>query len=54
MDTEIVYYIAGFISKSVKKAATCVARGDIFEKISALEIYIEGMIPENHQKILCG
>ena len=35
--------------KSVKKAVTCVARGDILEENSALEIYIEGMTPENCQ-----
>ena len=35
--------------KSVKKAVTCVARGDILEENSALEIYIEGMMPKNCQ-----
>ena len=49
MDTDIVYYVAGFISKSVKKAVTGVASGDIFGEISSLETNIEGMNPENCQ-----
>ena len=49
MDADIVYYIAGFISKKVKKAVTCVACGDILGENSILEIIVEGMIPENHQ-----
>ena len=52
MDADILYYIASFISKSVKKqllvlpVVTCVI---IFEENSALEFSIEGMIPENCQ-----
>ena len=49
MNADIVYYVAGFISKSLKKAVTCVACGDILEENSPLEISIEGMIPENCQ-----
>ena len=29
LDEDIVYYVAGFISKSVKKAVTCVTCGGI-------------------------
>ena len=47
IDTDIVFYVAGFISKRVKKAVTCLACGDILGKNSALQIIIEGMIPEN-------
>ena len=32
MYANIVYYAAGFISKSVKKVVTCVAYGDILGK----------------------
>ena len=49
MDADIVYYVTGFISKNVKKAVTCVACGNILEKNTALEINIEGMIPEDCQ-----
>ena len=49
MDADIVYYVTGFISKNVKKAVTCVACGNILEENTALEINIEGMIPENCQ-----
>ena len=46
MDTDIVYYVARFISKSVKKAVTCVTCNDILGKNSALEISIEVMVPK--------
>ena len=49
MDADIVYYVAGFTSKSVKRAVAYVACGNILGKESALEINIEGMIPENCQ-----
>ena len=49
MDADIAYYVAGFVSKSVRKAVTCVACGNILEENTALEINIEGMIPENCQ-----
>ena len=42
-----MYYVAGFIFKTVKKAVTCVACCDILRENSALEINIEGMVPEN-------
>ena len=49
MDADIVYYFAGFISKSVKKEVTCVTCDDIFGENSALEINTEDMIPKNCQ-----
>ena len=49
MDAGIMYYVAGFISKIMKKAVTCIACGDIVGENSALEINIEGIIPENCQ-----
>ena len=49
MDANILYYVAGFISKSVKKVVTCVASGDIVGENSALELNIEGMIRQNCQ-----
>ena len=49
MDADIMYYVVGFISKIIKKAVTCVACGDIVGENSALEINIEGIIPENCQ-----
>ena len=49
MDSDIVYYVAGFTSKSVKRTVPCVACDDILGEESALEINIEGMIPENCQ-----
>ena len=49
MDADIVYYVAGFVPKSVKASVTCAACGDILGENSALEINIEGMIPENCQ-----
>ena len=49
MDVDIVYYVAGFISNIVKKAVAWVACGDVLGENSALEINIEGMIPENCQ-----
>ena len=47
MYANIVYYVANFISKSVKKEVICVAYGDILGENSALVINIEGTIPEN-------
>ena len=44
-----VYYVAGFISKSVKKAVICVACGGILGEGCALEMNIENMIRENCQ-----
>ena len=49
MDADIVIYVAGFISKSVKKAVTCVACGNNLGENPALEINVEGMTPENCQ-----
>ena len=47
INADIVYYIVGFISKSVKKVVTCVLWGDILGEHCALEINIESMIPED-------
>ena len=52
MNANSVYYVAGFISKSVKALVTCVACGNILGENCALEINTEGMIPENFQFFL--
>ena len=52
MDLDIVYYVAGFISKSVKKAVTCVACGDILAEKATLEINFEGYDPRK-LSVLC-
>ena len=49
MDADIVYYVDGFTSRSLKRAVAYVGCGDILEEGSALEITIEAMIPENFQ-----
>ena len=49
MDADILYYVAGFISKGVKKAVNYVACADIVGENSGLEINIESMIPEIYQ-----
>lgn len=49
MDAEVVYCVAGFIPKGLKKVVTYVAWANIVGENSGLEINIESMIPEIYQ-----
>ena len=52
IDADIVYYVAGFISKSVKKTVKCTACGNMLGDNSEMKMRIEGLIPENCQSFV--
>ena len=52
MDRDIVYYVAGFISRSVKKAIKCIGCGDMLGNSSEIVINVGGVVPQNCQSFL--
>ena len=52
MDRDIVYYVAGFISRSVKKAIKCIGCGDMLGNSSEIVINVGGVVPQNCQSFV--
>ena len=52
MDRDIVYYVAGFVARSIKKGVKCVSCGNILGSDSGIEMKIDGISPLECQSFL--
>ena len=52
MDRYIVYYVAGFVARSIKKGVKCVSCGKILGSDSGIEMKIDGISPLECQSFL--